>query len=366
MGLFDYLRQVEPVDLSRLQERSSAVVPPPRSARSGVTTNDALSLASVFRAVSILSTAMKQLKAHAYQDDLQVATPLWMRSPSLGISRSAFMEQTTNSLALSGNAFWLVTRNARGVTIGVDVLNPFDVVINVNDDGSLANYTYRGTTVYSKNDIQHLSYLCLPGNIYGLGPIQAANAELLNAKDTRDYASTWFTDSGVPSGVLRTDQMLSPDQAAAAKDAWNATSGAKHGVAVLGNGINYTPMYLNPKDAQFIEAQGWNVQQVARLFGIPASMMLASVDGNSMTYKNIESEFIGFVRFTLQNYIVEMESAMSAILPRGIEAKIATEQLLKSDTLTRYQAHALAVQNGWMTVDEVRAIENLGGNRGNS
>ena len=72
------------------------------------------------------------------------------------------------------------------------------------------------------------------------------------------------------------------------------------------------------------------------------------------------------MRFTLQNYIVEMESAMSAILPRGIEAKIATEQLLKSDTLTRYQAHALAVQNGWMTVDEVRAIENLGGNRGNS
>lgn len=361
MGLFDFLRQVEPVDFSRLDTRSSAVVPPPRSARSGVTANDALSLASVFRAGGILSTAMKQLKAHAYQDDLQVAPPLWLRSPALGVSRSAFFEMTTNSLWLSGNAYWLVSRNARGVTVGVDVLNPFDVTINANDDGTLADYTYRGTTTYSKADIQHLSYMRVPGNLYGLGPIQSANAELLAAKDTRDYASTWFTDSGVPSGVLRTDQMLSPDQAHAAKEAWNATSGAKHGVAVLGNGINYTPMYLNPKDAQFIESQGWNVQQVARLFGIPASMLLASVDGNSMTYTNIESEFIGFVRFTLQNYIVEMESALTALLPRGIEAKIATEQLLKSDTLTRYQAHALAVQNGWMTVDEVRAIENLGG-----
>jgi HK97 family phage portal protein len=362
MAWYNFLTPVKPVDLSRLEARSSAIVPPPRSASSGVTTNDALSLASVFRAVGILSTSMKQLKAHAYRDDVQVAAPLWMRSPSLNVSRSTFMEQTTNSLALSGNAYWLVTRNARGETIQVDVLNPFDVAINANDDGTLSGYTYRGTTNYTKSDIQHLAYLRVPGNLYGLGAIQAANAELLNARDTRDYASTWFTDSGIPSGVLRTDQVLSVDQAQATKEAWNATAGAKNGVAVLGNGINFTPTYLNPKDAQFIEAQGWNVQQVARLFGIPATLMLASVDGNSMTYTNIESEFIGFVRFTLQNYIVEMESALSSILPRGLEAKIDTAQLLKSDTLTRYQAHAIAIQNGWMTTDEVRAIENLGGN----
>jgi HK97 family phage portal protein len=199
----------------------------------------------------------------------------------------------------------------------------------------------------------------VPGNVYGLGPIQAAQKELLNARDTRDYASVWFTDSGIPNGVLKSDQMLSPDQAAAAKDAWNTTAGAKNGVAVLGNGLNYQPMYLNPRDSMFIESQAWNVQQVARLFGIPAGMLLASVDGNSMTYQNMEQEQMGFVRYTLSQYIVEIESAMSHVASRGTQVKMNVDSLLRSDTLTRYQAHQIAIASGWLTIDEVREIEDL-------
>jgi HK97 family phage portal protein len=153
--------------------------------------------------------------------------------------------------------------------------------------------------------------------------------------------------------------MLSPDQAVAAKDAWNATAGAKNGVAVLGNGLAYQPMYLNPRDAMFIEAQAFNVQQIARLFGIPANMLMASVDGNSMTYTNMEQEQMAFVRYTLSQYIVEIESALSHLLTRGTMVKINVDSLLRSDTLTRYQAHKLAIESGWMTIDEVRAIEDL-------
>lgn len=137
------------------------------------------------------------------------------------------------------------------------------------------------------------------------------------------------------------------------------TAGAKNGVAVLGNGLSYQPMYLNPRDAQFIEVQAWNVQQVARLFGVPAQMLLASVDGNSMTYTNMEQEQMAFVRYTLSQYIVEIESAMSHLAARGTEVKINVDSLLRSDTLTRYQAHQIAIASGWMTIDEVRAIEDL-------
>jgi HK97 family phage portal protein len=233
------------------------------------------------------------------------------------------------------------------------------MMIQTDDYGNAQFYTYRGTTRYELNQIQHLAGLRVPGNVYGLGPIQAAQAELLNARDTRDYASLWFTDSGIPNGVLKSDQMLSPDQAVAAKDAWNATAGAKNGVAVLGNGLNYQPMYLNPRDAMFIEAQAFNVQQIARLFGIPANMLMASVDGNSMTYTNMEQEQMAFVRYTLSQYIVEIESALSHLLTRGTMVKINVDSLLRSDTLTRYQAHKLAIESGWMTIDEVRAIEDL-------
>jgi len=365
MGFLDFLNPTRGFDIADsfvpgFEERSSGIIPPPRSATSGVTTNDALSLASVYRSVSIISTAMKQLGIHVYRDDAEVTpTPLLIRQPDIKMTRETWMEQTINSMALAGNAYWLIGRNGRGETVNLEVLNPFDVMIQTDDYGTALYYTYRGTLRYELNEIQHLAMMRVPGNVYGLGPIQAAQKELLNARDTRDYASVWFTDSGIPNGVLKSDQMLSPDQAAAAKDAWNLTAGAKNGVAVLGNGLNYQPMYLNPKDAMFIEAQGFNIQTIARLFGIPANMLLASVDGNSMTYTNMEQEQMAFVRYTLSQYIVEIESAMSHVASRGTQVKMNVDSLLRSDTLTRYQAHQIAIASGWLTIDEVREIEDL-------
>jgi HK97 family phage portal protein len=366
MGFLDFLNPTRFLDIADsfvpgFEERSSGIIPPPRSATSGVTTNDALSLASVYRSVSIIATAMKQLGIHVYRDDAEVTpTPLVIRQPDIKMTREVWMEQTINSMALSGNAYWLIGRNGRGETVNLEVLNPFDMMIQTDDYGNALYYMYRGTVKYELSQVQHLAMMRVPGNVYGLGPIQAAQKELLNARDTRDYASVWFTDSGIPNGVLKSDQMLSPDQAAAAKDAWNLTAGAKNGVAVLGNGLNYQPMYLNPRDAMFIEAQGFNIQTIARLFGVPANMLLAPVgDGASMTYQNMEQEQMGFVRYTLSQYIVEIESALSHLMTRGTMVKINVDSLLRSDTLTRYQAHAIAIASGWMTVDEVRAIEDL-------
>jgi HK97 family phage portal protein len=365
MGFLDFLNPTRGFDIAQsfapgFEERSSGIIPPPRSATSGVTTNDALSLASVYRSVSIIATAMKQLGIHVYRDDAEVTpTPLVIRQPDIKVTREVWMEQTINSLALAGNAYWLIGRNGRGETINLEVLNPFEMMIQTDDYGTALYYVYRGITRYELRDIQQLAMMRVPGNVYGLGPIQAAQKELLNARDTRDYASVWFTDSGIPNGVLKSDQMLSPDQASAAKDAWNLTAGAKNGVAVLGNGLTYQPMYLNPRDAMFLEAQAFNVQQIARLFGVPANMLLASVDGNSMTYSNMEQEQMGFVRYTLSQYIVEIESALSHLMTRGTMVKINVDSLLRSDTLTRYQAHQIAIASGWMTIDEVRAIEDM-------
>jgi HK97 family phage portal protein len=354
---FETVRSVA-LDFERMEERSSSIVPPPRSATSGVTTGDALSMASVYRAISILSTAIKQVGVHVYRNDEKLeSTPLWITQPDDKITRAEFMARTVNSIALAGNCFWLVSRNARGETVKLEVLNPFDMLIQSDDYGNLLGYTYRGTIEYSIADIQHLKALTVPGNLYGLGPIQSCQPELAAIKDTRDYASTWFDKSGVPSGILKSDQMLSPDAAKAAKDSWNALGAG--GLVVLGNGLTYMPTYMNPRDSQFLENQAFGVQQIARLFGIPANMMLASVDGNSMTYTNIEQEQIAFTRYTLSQYYVEIEAAMSSLLPRGTEARMNIDALLRSDTLSRYQAHQIALAAGFKTIDEVRHDEKL-------
>jgi HK97 family phage portal protein len=345
------------IDTATFNERSSSIVPPPRSASLGVTTNDALSMASVYRALSILTTAIKQVGVHIYRDDVKLeSTPLWIKQPDDKITRAEFMARTVNSIALAGNCYWRITRNGRSEVIKLEVLNPFDMTIKTDEPGNLLGYSYRGTTEYKTTDIQHLKALSVPGNHYGLGPVQACQPELLAIKNTRDYASTWFDQSGVPSGVLKSDQMLSPDQAKAAKDAWVSLGAG--GTVVLGNGLTYMPMYLNPKDAQFLENQNFGVQTIARLFGIPSAMMLVE-SGSSMTYSNVEMEQIAFARYTLSQYYVEIEAAMSSLLPRGTDARMNIDALLRSDTLTRYQAHQIALGAGFKTIDEVRADEKL-------
>lgn len=343
-----------------LNERAG-IIPPPRSASQGINTTEALSLAAVFRATSILSTAIKQLTIHLYRDGVELTSlPLWVRQPDPKVSRAAFLEMTVNSLSLSGNAYWRVTRNStRNEVIKLEVLNPFDLLIQTDDYGNVLYYVYRGTEKLSLTDISHLSLYRSPGNVYGLGPIQTAQKELLAITSTRDYVSEWFAAGGTPAGILKTDQFLSGEDAQAAAEAWNALGSGK--TAVLGQNLSFQSTYLSPKDAQFLETQSFGVEQVARLFGIPINLMQSAISGGSMTYSNIEQELISFTRFTLAAYYIEIEEAMTGLLPRGTDAKMNVDALLRSDTLTRYQAHQIALDAnaGWLNVDEVRATEGL-------
>lgn len=296
-----------------------------------------------------------------FRDDVEVPSPLWIRYPSTDVHRAGFFEQLTLSMVLTGNAYALITRNGRGETIKLQILNPNEVLINVDTFGVKTSYNYRGTIDYAVNDIAHFRAMTVPGNAYGLGPIQAAQPELLNARDTRDYAANYWS-MGIPSGILKTDQHLTAEQAAAYKDAWNATAGAKNGVVVLGNSLSYVPQYLSPRDSMFIEAQEWSRSTIASLFGIPANYLLANQgNGTSLTYTNLESESLAFIRGTLQTYTTEIEAVFSDLLPRSVTARFNFDSILRTDTLSRYQAHKIAIEAGFMTADEVRRIENLGG-----
>jgi HK97 family phage portal protein len=328
------------------------------STASAVTTGDALGLAMVYRAINIHAISTKQMSLHVYRDDVKITEPSFVKNPDVNISRSAFMEQTVTAMACTGNAYWEITRDQAGRVMNLQNLNPLMVTIESNLAGQVTKYLYKDRELMPSK-VKHLSLLRVPGGKYGLGPIQAAQAELRGAIDTRDYSSNWFSGSGVPSGILKSDQVLAPDQAVAAKEAWNATAGASNGVAVLGNGLTYTPIFLSPADAQFIDSQNFNVTQVARLFGIPASMLLAAVDGTSMTYTNIESEWISYIRFSLMSYLIEIEDALSSFLPRGQKAKFNIESLLRTDTKTRYESYKTALEAGFMTVEEIRKLEDL-------
>lgn len=337
---------------------STALTIPPRTAAPRtVAAGDALSLGAVFRAVQVISTSIASLSVDAFRGDERLdPQPLFIRQPDVDEHRPAFLEMTTVSLASQGNAFWRIWRDNQGRISNLQVLNPLDVEIQHTQAGRVTGYQHAGR-VLSPEDVRHLKFLRVPGTPRGLGPIQAAQAELRGAIDLRDYAANWFEDSGVPSGLLKSDQPVTKDAADDARDEWDKTPAGR--TRVLGSGLDYKAIYLSPRDAQFLESQQFSTTGMARLFGMPSSLMLASIEGNTQTYANISQAWLEFTKFTLAKYYREIEEAFTALLPRGTVARFNLEAFLRAETETRYQTHALALNSGWLSIDEVRAIENL-------
>ena len=339
----------------------AGVLPPPRRDGYTVTQDAALSLSTVFRAVQILTTAAGQLGVKVHRSGALLdaaAVPSIIKTPSLGMSRGDFIEATVTSLALSGNAYWR-KRSASGLgVINVELLTPAEVTVleDLNNPGTPRGYSYRGETL-PLDEVHHLKFMHVPGRVHGLGPIQAARSELYGALSVRDYATGWFDNSGVPSGYLKSDQVLTASDAAEAKARFKEAV-AGHDMAAFGKGMEYVHLMLSPADAQWLESQQFTTTQLSRLFGTPASLMLAPVQGTSMTYSNVEQDWIAFVRFTLMAYLRKIEDALTALVPRGQTVEFNADSLLRTDTLTRYQAHQIALGK-WATVDEIRALEGL-------
>jgi HK97 family phage portal protein len=325
-----------------------------------VTTSDAMALGSVYRAVSLIAVAAAQLPWKVVTDTGEVEPNTFVRAPDPLLSRSAFVEQTTVALALNGNAFWRLGRNARNEVVTAENLNPEFVEVVVNREGRTTGFKYQGLKEYTTDEVKHLSLFRVPGRARGLSPIEAANLELRGAIDLSTYQSNWFYSGGVPTGLLSTQQDLTRTQAEEAKAWWNENASAANGIAVVGNGLSFDKIGMNASEAQIAELRKLSATEIARLFGVPASLMLADA-GTSLTYSNVSQEWLGWQRFGLQKYTLEIEQAMSSLLP-GFrkEVRFTYDALLRQDTLARYQAHAIALNNEpFMTREEVRALEDL-------
>lgn len=354
---------------------TTPAVPPRRSMV--LTSGAALSLTAFYRAIQIHATAMCQLSFVVERGGLTLPdTPALIARPDLEETRSAFLEYTTVSLYIDGNAYWLKTRagagaSTPGAVVNLTALDPREVGVFEHFDARTrvteVRYNYRGKE-YTKRDIEHLKYLRVPGMLKGLGPVQAARLTFEGALEVHEYGARWLRDAQQPDGVLTTEQELGPGDAEKYKNVWygrNADGGDKDDASrraherlrVLGKGLKYEPLVLKPEDVQFLETQKFNTLEIARLTGAPASLLLTAVEGGSQTYQNVEQEWIGYVRFTLMKVIREVEEAFTSLLPRGQKARGVVETLLRSDTKTRYESHGMALDGGWMTDDEVRAIE---------
>ena len=332
-----------------------------------VTPSTALSLTAVYRAIQIIATPISKMTIDTYRFatgvELKIENPVLVNNPSLEQNRRDFLFQTVSSLALEGNAYWFKNYGSNGQVNNLTILPAGAVspswpqMNNGAVDYSKVVYDYMGKR-YTNREIEHLRIFSQAGVLLGVSPIASCYKDISAAIDLRDYAGNWFTSAGVPTGVLKTSSMINKAEAEEVTANWHNKQQNRQ-VAVLGNGFDYQQIALSPKDALFTEVQDQQVQAVARLFGVPARLLLTSVPGASDTCTNLQDENQVFYRHTLMAYTDAITDALTNCLPRGNRVEFDFEHLFKADVAARYNYYKVAIDAGILTAEEVRTKEGL-------
>ena len=322
-----------------------------------VDTNTALGVPAIYRGVTLIADAIGALGLHSYRNGRMVKpTPQILVRPNPQETRIETISAMAASLILDGN--YIAVLGERGANGLPDFFYPvaIDRVNLTRVDGRIV---YRiDEQVYEADDILHIKNFTLPGEFFGRGIVETQKQAIGKEIAINEYASRYF-DGGVnPTAVIKSGNPdLTQEEADALKTAWlSMYSGRNRQPAVLNSTTDFEILSSNAQESQLIESQIQGLTEAANILGLPAYYLGAP--NSSRTYANVEQENLQLVRWSIQPIAERIEQALSELLVRGQTAKFNYDTLLRTDTLSRYQAHAVGLTNGFLTVDEVRDMEN--------
>ncbi|MFD4438996.1 phage portal protein [Nocardia sp. NPDC058519] len=323
----------------------------------------ALRLAAVYACVRLLADSVASLPFDAYRKKGTVREeisppPSLIKKPSAQLENFEFIFQSVSSLALRGNSFHLINkRDAFEYPIEMEPVHPDCVRVGLDEKTGLATYAIDGTIV-PRYDIVHIRRFSLPGSVVGLSPIQQAQVGIGLGLAAEKFGARWFGQSATPSSVLETDQNLDAEQARRLQKSWISSHGGKRHPAVLSGGVKWKAIEVTPEESQFLETRAFQRGEIAMLFGVPPHM-IGDTEKSTSWGSGIEQQSIGFVTYTLRPWLTCIESALSALLPRGQFVKFNVSALLRGDTPARYEAYNTGRLGGWLSVNEIRALEDM-------
>lgn len=350
------------------------------SAGKSVTERSAMQMTAVYSCVRILAEAVAGLPLHFYKynEDGSKSKAIDMGlyhllhdEPNPEMSSFVFRETLMTHLLLWGNAYAQIIRNGKGEIIALYPLMPNKMSVDRDENGVLY-YTYQksaeegkaketGTVTLSSRDVLHIPGLGFDG-LVGYSPIAMAKNAIGLAIATEEYGAKFFANGAAPSGVLEHPGTIKDP--ARLRENWNSTFGgsANSGkVAVLEEGMKYTPISIAPEQAQFLETRKFQINEIARIFRVPPHMV---GDLEKSSFSNIEQQSLEFVKYTLDPWIIRWEQSLNRSLLNPDEKKtyffkFNVEGLLRGDYQSRMQGYATARQNGWMSANDIRELENL-------
>lgn len=322
-----------------------------------VTIDTALGLVPVYSAVSLIAGTVGTLPLIVYEGDDRVENPiadLLHRQPNPEMAADEVWEIVASHLLLWGNAFLYKKQGPLGVS-ELWPISPRRVQVSRID--SVRTFFVDGRTFY-EDDILHIRGLSEDG-LLGYSPIQVNRQAVANALAQQEFVAEFLNEGGRPSVILRHPQHLSADAARRLKASWDSVGSG--GTAVLEEGVEVEKWTMPLADAQFVEQQQYSDLRIAQIYNLPPSK-LGAKSGDSLTYSSTEQQGQDFVTYCLARWLRRIESSLlrdPEILPANYRPEFLVEGLLRADTKTRFEAYRVAIEAGFLTIDEVRRRENL-------
>ncbi|CCF10223.1 phage portal protein [Pantoea ananatis] len=337
-----------------------------------VSADKAIQLSAVWACVRLLSESVSTLPLKIYQRQADgsrkpatqhPAYQVLCRRPNLEMTPSRFMLMLVASICLRGNGF-VEKKMIGNKLISLVPLLPQNMVVKRLDDGSL-QYTYTESSsqrVIPVKNIMHIRGFGLDG-VCGMMPMMAGRDVIGAAMAVEESAAKIFENGLQSSGFLSAETALDKDQRERLRGYMQAFIGSRNAgkIMVLEGGLKYQNVTMNPEAAQMLESRAFSIEEICRWFRVPP-FMVGHADKQSSWASSVEGMNLQFLTNTLRPLLVNIEQEISRCLLDGDEelfAEFSVEGLLRADSAGRSAYYTTALQNGWMSRNDVRRLENM-------
>lgn len=330
-----------------------------------ITQDNSLELTTVYACVRLISDSISTLPVDTYRRLNGERVPVrprpdWLTEPDLSTTKSDHFQQVLISMLLDGNAFIRVIRDDSGI-VALRVLNPTHVSIHHDVKGRIFYKVVQEDLPVESIDMIHVTEMRKPGQLRGESRIELLKQSLGLTKALDEFAERFFGDGATTTGIIEFPGNLTQEQAKNVVDGFQSRhKGLRkaHRTGILSGGASFKKTGVDPDQAQMLDSRKLAIEEVARAFRCPPSMLGVTTPG-AMSYASVEQNAIHFVTHTLRPYIVKIEDAYTKLLPEGVFLKFNVDGLLRGDSQSRSAVYSTGLQAGYLSINDVRRLEDF-------
>lgn len=325
----------------------------------------ALTMAACWSCVDVLATAISttpvDVVRYVGKSRQEVTpTPTLIAAPSAVIDQDVWLYQLIESMCTDGNAFGIVyAADAMGRPTRVEIVAPSTVTERKVVDGvPQAKVNGDIHRLFPFGDLFHVpGKMTRAGSVFGENVLDKAQATIGAALAAREYSTRTFGDGGVPVGRWKSDTQLDAGQAEQVKAVLRrVTSGSREPI-VTGTGLEWESLSIDMEQTQFLDVMKFAIEEACRFFRVPPAMVYAATSGQSVTYANVSQADLGFLKWSVDGYMVRVERKLTGLIGAQQFVKFNRNAFLRADAETRSQIVDRRLRNKTMTINEARALE---------